>query len=174
MTAVVTLTPSAAVDRTYRLGQLHRGRVNRASAVHSELSGKGVNVAAALAAAGTRVSAVLAIGEGVGRWIGGGGLCRRSAPPVSTSPLPKIRASQSSTKLPPRPHPPLGCRLLNARSVKLNGFRQTGWSLPGHCRETRRPAPLSRSRSFLPRPSRSARGLLLTPPMRHSVTSVVT
>src|SRR6218665_1680524 len=65
MTAVVTLTPSAAVDRTYRLGQLHRGRVNRASAVHSELSGKGVNVAAALAAAGTRVSAVLAIGEDV-------------------------------------------------------------------------------------------------------------
>jgi len=63
MNAIVTLTPSAAIDHTYLLSELVVGQVNRACSAHSELSGKGVNVGHAIALAGRRVSAVLALGQ---------------------------------------------------------------------------------------------------------------
>ncbi|MFC4224684.1 1-phosphofructokinase family hexose kinase [Lysinibacter cavernae] len=63
MSAIVTVTPSAAIDQTYVLPELAIGEVNRASSAHTELSGKGVNVAHAIALGGTRVSAVLTLGE---------------------------------------------------------------------------------------------------------------
>jgi 1-phosphofructokinase len=63
MNGIVTLTPSAAIDHTYLLSELVLGEVNRAHAMHSELSGKGVNVGHAIALAGHPVTAVLALGE---------------------------------------------------------------------------------------------------------------
>lgn len=62
MSGIVTLTPAPAIDLTYRVGALELGEVNRAREVHTELSGKGVNVARAVALAGLPVSAVLALG----------------------------------------------------------------------------------------------------------------
>ena len=62
MSAIVTVTPAAAIDQTYHLNSLRLGEVNRASSVGTELSGKGVNVARAIALSGTTVSAVLALG----------------------------------------------------------------------------------------------------------------
>lgn len=62
MTGIVTVTPSAAIDLTYHLSQLRFGEVNRADAVSTELSGKGVNVARAVALSGHPVSAVLPLG----------------------------------------------------------------------------------------------------------------
>jgi 1-phosphofructokinase len=62
MSAIVTVTPSAAIDQTYHLSSLRLGEVNRAMSVNTELSGKGVNVARAIALTDTTVSAVLALG----------------------------------------------------------------------------------------------------------------
>lgn len=64
MTGVVTVTPSAAIDRTYRLTVLVPGMVNRAQDAGHELSGKGVNVARAIAQSGVPVRAVVPLGPG--------------------------------------------------------------------------------------------------------------
>lgn len=61
--SVVTLTPAGAVDATYRVGMLSRGDFLRASAYERELSGKGVNVSAALTRAGIDTAAVVVLGE---------------------------------------------------------------------------------------------------------------
>lgn len=65
--AIVTATLAAAVDRTYRIDRYESGSVNRARAVSTELSGKGVNVALALAPAGVPVRAVLPLGPAESR-----------------------------------------------------------------------------------------------------------
>ncbi|WCM55939.1 1-phosphofructokinase family hexose kinase [Microbacterium sp. EF45047] len=62
MTGVVTVTPAAAVDRTYRVPALVPGIVNRAEDDHHELSGKGVNVARAIAQTDVPVRAVVPLG----------------------------------------------------------------------------------------------------------------
>ncbi len=62
MSGIVTVTPAAAIDLTYHVSQLRFGEVNRADAVSAELSGKGVNVARAIALSGYPVSAVLPLG----------------------------------------------------------------------------------------------------------------
>ena len=41
---VITVTPAPAIDRTYVLDSFELGEVHRASEVHSEIAGKGVNV----------------------------------------------------------------------------------------------------------------------------------
>ena len=67
---IVTLTPAPAIDLTYRVGALELGAVNRAVEVTTELSGKGVNVARAVALSSVPVSAVLALsaqGEALAR-----------------------------------------------------------------------------------------------------------
>ena len=46
---VVTVTPAGAIDLTYRVDALQRGALIRAESSVRELSGKGVNVAVALA-----------------------------------------------------------------------------------------------------------------------------
>lgn len=61
--SVVTLTPAGAIDATYRVGTLARGDFMRASSYERELSGKGVNVSAALARAGVDTVAVVVLGE---------------------------------------------------------------------------------------------------------------
>ena len=62
MSGIVTVTPAAAIDLTYRVSKLRFGEVNRANTVSMELSGKGVNVARAVALSGYPVSAVLPLG----------------------------------------------------------------------------------------------------------------
>ncbi|KJS61655.1 1-phosphofructokinase [Streptomyces rubellomurinus] len=59
---IVTITPNPSLDRTYEVGTLTPGEVNRA--VHDRLDpgGKGVNVSRALTAAGHRTTAVLPLG----------------------------------------------------------------------------------------------------------------
>ena len=45
---VITVTPAPAIDRTYVVNTLELGEVHRATEVHAELAGKGVNVASNL------------------------------------------------------------------------------------------------------------------------------
>lgn len=56
---LVTLTPSPAIDRTYRLPELRLGEVNRATSVTEEFAGKGVNVSRNLSLAGIVAPAVV-------------------------------------------------------------------------------------------------------------------
>lgn len=62
MSAVVTLTPSPTLDRTYLVKDLTVSKVNRADEVHEYMSGKGLNVARTLHLAKHPVSAILPIG----------------------------------------------------------------------------------------------------------------
>ena len=63
---IVTVTPNPSLDRTARVAELRRGEVIRAEAVRLDPGGKGVNVARALAAAGTPTVALLPAGGLVG------------------------------------------------------------------------------------------------------------
>lgn len=60
---IVTLTAAGAIDATYRVGMLERGAFVRATGYEREVSGKGVNVAAALRAAAVPAIAVVVLGE---------------------------------------------------------------------------------------------------------------
>lgn len=62
MSGFVTLTAAGAIDATYRVGALRRGAFARADSYTREVSGKGVNVAAALAAGGADAVAVVVLG----------------------------------------------------------------------------------------------------------------
>lgn len=62
MTGIVTLTAAGAIDATYRIGTLRRGSFTRAQSYTREVSGKGVNVSAALAAGGADTVAVVVLG----------------------------------------------------------------------------------------------------------------
>lgn len=62
MTGIVTLTAAGAIDATYRVGTLRRGTFTRAESYTREVSGKGVNVSAALAAGGADTAAVVVLG----------------------------------------------------------------------------------------------------------------
>lgn len=64
---IVTVTPNPSVDRTYRLGALRPGTLNRARSVTVEASGKGVNVSRVLARLGTRTRMVVTAGGPEGR-----------------------------------------------------------------------------------------------------------
>ncbi|MFF7990538.1 1-phosphofructokinase [Kitasatospora xanthocidica] len=59
---IVTITPNPSLDRTYELGTLTLGEVNRAWQDRLDPGGKGVNVSRALTAAGHRTTAVLPLG----------------------------------------------------------------------------------------------------------------
>lgn len=63
MAAVVTVTPAGAIDATYGVATLVPGAFVRAGSYERELSGKGVNVAAALHAGGDEVRAVVVVGR---------------------------------------------------------------------------------------------------------------
>ena len=60
---VVAVTPNPAVDWTLEVPGFAAGRVNRVRAEHSRAAGKGVNVAAALAAHGVRAAATGFLGR---------------------------------------------------------------------------------------------------------------
>lgn len=68
---IVTLTPNPSVDRTFHLAALRHGGVNRVVSSTVEPSGKGVNVARALAANGVPVVAVLPLGGAEGDQLAG-------------------------------------------------------------------------------------------------------
>lgn len=68
---IVTLTANPSLDRTLHVDTLRLGSVNRALAVRSEPSGKGVNVSLALHTAGTPTTAVLPIGGPAGSELAG-------------------------------------------------------------------------------------------------------
>jgi 1-phosphofructokinase len=59
---IVTVTPNPSVDRTYEIPALAVGEINRATRVHQEPSGKGVNVTRALTVNGLPSLAVLPCG----------------------------------------------------------------------------------------------------------------
>ncbi|MFC6356371.1 1-phosphofructokinase family hexose kinase [Luethyella okanaganae] len=60
---VVTLTPAGAIDATYHVSRLELGGFVRAADYEREVSGKGVNVSAALAHAGRESAAVVVLGD---------------------------------------------------------------------------------------------------------------
>jgi 1-phosphofructokinase len=62
MSTIVTFTANPSVDRTSEVPHLERGAVLRASAIHIDAGGKGVNVTRALAANGHHSIAVLPSG----------------------------------------------------------------------------------------------------------------
>ena len=72
MTGIVTLTAAGAIDATYRVGALRRGTFTRAESYTREVSGKGVNVSAALAAGGADTAAVVVLGADDVRFASGG------------------------------------------------------------------------------------------------------
>jgi 1-phosphofructokinase len=59
---IITVTPNPSVDWTFEVASLARGQLHRASDARAEASGKGVNVARALAANGVAATAVLPLG----------------------------------------------------------------------------------------------------------------
>lgn len=59
---IVTVTAAGAIDATYRVGSLRTGEFVRASVYEREMSGKGVNVSAALSLAGVATAAVVTVG----------------------------------------------------------------------------------------------------------------
>lgn len=63
---ILTVTPNPSVDRTVILETLTPGAVNRGTRSWSEPSGKGINVAMALAAHGAATHAVLPVGGATG------------------------------------------------------------------------------------------------------------
>lgn len=62
MSRIVTLTAAGAIDATYRVASLRPATFTRADSYTREVSGKGVNVSAALAAGGADTAAVVVLG----------------------------------------------------------------------------------------------------------------
>lgn len=81
---ITTVTANPSLDRTMHVPTIIRGEVHRASSVLVEPSGKGVNVALTLQAAGRSSVAVLPVGGAVGRQLtellAGYGLATRAVP----------------------------------------------------------------------------------------------
>jgi 1-phosphofructokinase len=81
---IVTVTANPSVDRTYRLGELRSGALNRASEVLVEPSGKGINVSRVLAVLGAPTRAVVTTGGWEGRQLidllAAGGLAAHPVP----------------------------------------------------------------------------------------------
>ncbi|MGH2789214.1 MAG: 1-phosphofructokinase [Actinomycetota bacterium] len=63
---IVTLTPNPSIDRTVEVDGIRRGAVSRATGGRVDSGGKGVNIAAALAAHGHPVTAVFPCGGSEG------------------------------------------------------------------------------------------------------------
>lgn len=81
---ITTVTANPSLDRTMQVAAIIRGEVHRATSVLIEPSGKGVNVALTLHAAGRPAVAVLPVGGAVGRQLTGlladSGLAVRAVP----------------------------------------------------------------------------------------------
>ena len=102
---ITTITANPALDRTLHLTSLTPGAVHRAQQAMVEPSGKGVNVALALKAAGQEVTAVLPVGGSSGRellaMLDAAGLIHRDVPIAGTvrSNISLIEADGTTTKV---------------------------------------------------------------------------
>lgn len=66
---ILTVTPNAAVDKTYRVAGFRRNRVNRPETVSTVAGGKGINVARVYRTLGGEAMATGFLGGANGRWI---------------------------------------------------------------------------------------------------------
>lgn len=122
MSAIVTLTAAGAIDATYRVDALRRGAFARAESYTREVSGKGVNVAAALAAGGADAVAVVVLGADDVRFA----RCGLTAPLLRIVEVPGatrvntsiIDADGATTKV-NAPTPPLAAEAWDATLVAL-------------------------------------------------------
>ncbi|MDX1888230.1 hexose kinase [Mycolicibacterium sp. 050158] len=132
---IVTVTPNPSLDRTLHLPRLAPGAVNRAIATMTEPSGKGVNVALALAGAGIEARAVLPIGGATGDELLGRladlGL-RTVAVPIGgqiRSNISLVEADGRSTKV-NEPGPELSAAEVDALcAAALDAGEAGGWTL---------------------------------------------
>lgn len=108
--AIVTVTAAGAIDATYRIALLERGAFMRATRYERELSGKGVNVSAALRLAGVDTAAVVVIGEddlGFARQSPHTGLLRIVAVPGATRVNTSVIDAEGATTKINAPTPPI-------------------------------------------------------------------
>ena len=82
---ITTVTANPSLDRTLQVATITRGEVHRATSELIEPSGKGVNVAVALHAAGRPTIAVLPVGGSVGRQLTE--LLAQHGVPIATVPI---------------------------------------------------------------------------------------
>lgn len=133
MTGIVTLTAAGAIDATYRVGALRRGTFTRAESYTREVSGKGVNVAAALAAGGADTAAVVVLGADDVRFARGGltaPLLRIVEIPGSTRVNTSIIDADGATTKVNAPTPPLSPEAWDATVAALReelGARPQPW-----------------------------------------------
>ncbi|WZH38859.1 MAG: PfkB family carbohydrate kinase [Microbacterium enclense] len=122
MTGIVTLTAAGAIDATYRVGALRRGTFARADSYTREVSGKGVNVSAALAAGGADTAAVVALGADDVRFARGGltaPLLRIVEVPGATRVNTSIIDAEGATTKVNAPTPPLSPEAWDATIATL-------------------------------------------------------
>ncbi|MFJ4039461.1 1-phosphofructokinase family hexose kinase [Microbacterium sp. NPDC090007] len=122
MTRIVTLTAAGAIDATYRVDAVRPGTFARAESYTREVSGKGVNVCAALAAGGADTAAVVVLGADDVRFA----RCGSTAPLLRIVEVPGatrvntsiIDAAGSTTKV-NAPTPPLSAAAWDATVLAL-------------------------------------------------------
>ncbi|PZR54920.1 1-phosphofructokinase [Xylanimonas oleitrophica] len=102
---IVTVTPNPSLDRTFDVGALHVGEVNRALDTHVHPGGKGINVSRALARHGVATRAVLPTGGADGvelaHLLGGLGIASRAVPvrEATRSNVAVVDAAGTTTKV---------------------------------------------------------------------------
>jgi 1-phosphofructokinase len=155
---ITTVTPNPSIDRTLHLSRYARGAVNRAHRVMVEPSGKGVNVALALAAVGVDVTAVLPVGGSSGpaliAMLDAAGLVHRDVPIAGAvrSNISLIEADGTTTKV-NEPGPQLSVSEVDdvvAEALRVSSPGEwIAWcgSLPAGFGEDTLAAALARSRS---------------------------
>lgn len=122
MSGIVTLTAAGAIDATYRVGSLRPGTFTRADGYTREVSGKGVNVAAALAAGGADTAAVVVLGADDVRFARGGvtaPLLRIVEVPGATRVNTSIVDAEGATTKVNAPTPPLSSAAWDATVAAL-------------------------------------------------------
>lgn len=122
MSGIVTLTAAGAIDATYRVGSLRPGTFTRADGYTREVSGKGVNVAAALAAGGADTAAVVVLGVDDVRFARGGAtapLLRIVEVPGATRVNTSIVDAEGATTKVNAPTPPLSSAAWDATVAAL-------------------------------------------------------
>jgi len=122
VSGIVTLTAAGAIDATYRVGSLRPGTFARADGYTREVSGKGVNVAAALAAGGADTAAVVVLGADDVRFARGGvtaPLLRIVEVPGATRVNTSIVDAEGATTKVNAPTPPLSSEAWGATVAAL-------------------------------------------------------
>jgi 1-phosphofructokinase len=120
---VLTVTPAGAIDLTYRVDTLELGAFVRARSAIREVSGKGVNVAAALACGGATARAILTLGSDDAPLAAGTSWLRPVLVPGQTRVSTQIVDSQGRTTKVNAPVPPISAadwgRLVDAVDAEV-------------------------------------------------------